>query len=124
MPNWNMDRIKEMEYSFMMMDIQKNVGWISIGLGLVAILVHHLIAIFWIITLLVAVAGLCVGIYGVSRPDDRSISIAGIAVCAIAVITHFNPFILLLLVAVAVYFFYIKRNKNGSSTNDIRTIDQ
>lgn len=101
------------------MDTFKSVGWISVGLGLVAILVHHLISVFWLITLIVAVAGLCVGIYGVSKQEERAISIAGIAVCAIAIITHFNPFILLFLVGVAAYFFYIKRPKSKEPTREI-----
>ncbi|HOO97463.1 MAG TPA: hypothetical protein PKV16_06785 [Caldisericia bacterium] len=101
------------------MNTYRSIGWISVGLGLVAILVHHLISIFWLVTLLIAVAGLCVGIYGISKPEERATSIAGIAVCAIAIITHFNPFILLLLIGVAAYFFYIRRPKRKEPMREI-----
>jgi len=87
----------------------KNIGWISIGLGLIAILVRHVAGFLWLATLVIAGIGLLIGIIGLSSNEERNLCFAGIAVCAIAGITHFGSLWLLLLIGVAIYLIFFRR---------------
>jgi hypothetical protein len=91
----------------------KYIGWISIGLGLVAILVRHVIPFLWIFTFIIAGIGFLVGIVGMASKEERNLSIAGIAVCAIAGITHFGSIWMLLLLGVSAYLVFFRKPKNG-----------
>lgn len=87
----------------------KNIGWIAIGLGLIAILVRHVLPFLWLATLVVAGIGFLIGIIGLGNKEERNLSFAGVAVCAIAGITHFGPIWLLLLIAVAIYLIFFRK---------------
>lgn len=103
--------------------VLNNVGWVSIGLGLASILLRHLLKIvpfIGVITLIVAGIGLLFGVFGLGDAEKRSLSIAGIATCIIAGITHFGSIWLLLLLAVSAFFvFFRKPSKKQADPNEI-----
>ena len=102
----------------------KNIGWISIGLGLIAILVRHVIPFLWLVTLVVAGIGFLLGFIGLGNKEERNLSIAGVAVCAIAGITHFGRIWLLLLLGVAVYLIFFRKPSNSDDIDPGYHLDE
>ncbi|MCK5744061.1 MAG: hypothetical protein KAH30_04930 [Caldisericia bacterium] len=96
----------------------KHLGWISIGLGLVAILVRHVIPFLWIFTFIIAGIGFLVGVVGMTNKEDRSLSIAGVAVCIIAAITHIGSIWMLLLLGVSAYLVFFRKPKNTYDSDE------